>query len=417
MIMGTGLGKLLLLAAAGALVLGTGGAAVAGDCPGNPKALGVSRTIVVDPKDHVRIGTMSYTETLPLRDKEVVLTFDDGPLPPHSDKILDMLAAECIKATYFIVGAMAKAYPHVVQRTYDEGHTIGTHSMTHPYPFMAQGQDRTRQQIDDGIKATLAALGESRKIAPFFRFPGFGRTDSAERYLVEVGLQAWGADVPADDWHKIDGAEVARRALRRLEALGKGIILLHDIHHRTVEALPILLRELKARGYRVVHVLPSAPDRPATVTVAGEWRMRSPVLSAPVFALAEIQDPDGEWLLEKTPAELCSLRPPQRSERRIAKLRIEKPIQDRAVTDGASTADKPGEPKSPEKTREAKVKTHGSKSTESKDKDNKDTPGLLAILLNIGSDSSTKEKSRKDDDKKKKKVAHAEHPLDIHGTR
>jgi peptidoglycan/xylan/chitin deacetylase (PgdA/CDA1 family) len=413
MIMGLGLGKLLVLAAAGMLALSAGGAA-AGDCPGNPRALGVSRTLVVDPKDHVRIGTMSYTETLPLRDKEVVLTFDDGPLPPHTDKILDMLAAECVKATYFIVGAMAKAYPHLVQRAYDEGHTIGTHSMTHPYPFMAQGQDRTRNQIDDGIKATMAALGESRKIAPFFRFPGFGRTDSAERYLVEVGLQAWGADVPADDWHRIDGSEVARRALRRLEALGKGIILLHDIHHRTVEALPILLRELKVRGYRVVHVLPSAPERPATFTVASDWRMRPPVLSAPVFALAEVQDPDGELLTEKSAAELCSLRPPQRSERRIAKLRIEKPIQDRAVTDGVSAEDRVAEHKPHEKRREARAKARDGKSAGSKEKD---APGLLAILLTIGSDSSTKDKAHKDDDKKKKKVAHADHQLDIHGTR
>src|SRR5262245_57138971 len=81
----------------------------AADCPGNPKALGTSRTIVVDPTEHGRIGTMDYAETLPLVDKEVVLTFDDGPLPPYSTKILDTLAAECVRATYFIVGRMARA--------------------------------------------------------------------------------------------------------------------------------------------------------------------------------------------------------------------------------------------------------------------------------------------------------------------
>src|SRR4051812_42323599 len=73
--------------------------ASAADCPGNPGALGTSRTLVVDPKEHPRIGTMQYAETLPLQDHEVVLTFDDGPLPPHSGKVLDILASQCVKAT------------------------------------------------------------------------------------------------------------------------------------------------------------------------------------------------------------------------------------------------------------------------------------------------------------------------------
>src|SRR4029077_14109428 len=89
-------------------------AASAGECPGKPNALGVSRTIVVDPREHLRIGTMDYVETLPLNDREVVLTFDDGPVPKYTDPILEMLAAECIKATYFMVGEMAKEYPAAV---------------------------------------------------------------------------------------------------------------------------------------------------------------------------------------------------------------------------------------------------------------------------------------------------------------
>src|SRR5436853_4255944 len=90
--------------------------AVAAECPGNPDALGTARTLVVDPTEHPRIGTMQYGETLPLRDHEVVLTFDDGPLPPHSAQVYDMLAAECIKANFFLIGRMAKEYPAYVQR-------------------------------------------------------------------------------------------------------------------------------------------------------------------------------------------------------------------------------------------------------------------------------------------------------------
>ena len=178
-------------------------AAKAGECPGNPNAIGTSRTIVVDPREHIRIGTMDYAETLPLADQEVVLTFDDGPIPPYTNKILDILAAECVKATYFIVGEMAREYPALVRRVYDAGHTVGTHSMTHPIRFRALSVERGNAQIDDGIAATAAALGDPDKVAPFFRFPGFGHTAAAHEHAAARGLMVWGADVPADDWHKL----------------------------------------------------------------------------------------------------------------------------------------------------------------------------------------------------------------------
>ena len=313
-----GLARFAWLAAA--LIAAGLNAAAAGDCPGNPGALGVSRTIVVDPREHGQIGTMSYAETLPLREKEVVLTFDDGPMPPYTEKILDILAAECVKATYFIVGTMAREYPALARRVHDAGHTIGTHSMSHPIPFKYQGVERTRQQIDDGITTIEAALGEPRRLAPFFRFPGFGRTEPAEEYLAERGLMIWGADVPADDWRKISAAEVAKRGLRRLDGMGKGILLLHDIHQRTVDALPIMLRELKARGYRIVHVVPATPDRPKTITTADEWRMRPrPQLALPQIALADVQNLDGLLPADRSADQLCTLQPPKRA-RRIVKL-------------------------------------------------------------------------------------------------
>jgi peptidoglycan-N-acetylglucosamine deacetylase len=245
----------------------------AAGCPGNPNAIGTSRTIVVDPAEHRKIGTMNYSETLPLVDQEVVLTFDDGPLPPHTNRILDILAAECVKATYFIVGTMARANPELVRRVHEHGHTVGTHSMSHPNPFRTQGFDESKAQVDGGITATAAALGDGKKLAPFFRFPGFGRTGPVEAYVASRGLMVWGADVPADDWHRISGREVAERAIRRLEAKGKGILLLHDIHARTVEALPLILAGLKARGFRIVHVEYSTATRPATVTAAKDWRL------------------------------------------------------------------------------------------------------------------------------------------------
>src|ERR1700754_3285144 len=107
-----------------ACAAGVGPAAAASDCPGNPNALGVSRTIVLDPTEHPRLGTLQYDESLPLNDHEVVLTFDDGPLPPYTVRVLEALAAECVKATFFLVGRMALGYPQLVRREYNEGHTI-----------------------------------------------------------------------------------------------------------------------------------------------------------------------------------------------------------------------------------------------------------------------------------------------------
>ena len=104
-------------------------------CPGNPDALGTSRTIVVSPQEYQRVGSMQYKQDLPLNDHEVVLTFDDGPLPPWSDRALDILKSQCVKVAYFIVGEMAHVYPDVVRREYEAGETIGTHSMTHPIDF------------------------------------------------------------------------------------------------------------------------------------------------------------------------------------------------------------------------------------------------------------------------------------------
>ncbi len=113
--------------------------AAAADCPGHPDALGTSRTLVVDPRAHPKIGTMQYAETLPLRDHEVVLTFDDGPLPRNSNQVLAILAAQCVKATFFEIGQMARVYPEGVRKLRDAGHTIGTHSQNHPLDHEQDG--------------------------------------------------------------------------------------------------------------------------------------------------------------------------------------------------------------------------------------------------------------------------------------
>ena len=263
-----------ILAASLLMVSLVHGGAVAAECP--PGALGVARTIVVDPREHARIGAMQYGETLPLNDREVVLTFDDGPVPRHTGSVLETLASECTKATFFMVGQMANSYPAMVRRVHDEGHTIANHSQTHPFTFSRMSVPQAAAQIEGGFASIRAALGDPDAVAPFFRIPGLLRQDSVEQYLAAHGVMTWSVDVVADDWTHINAAEIARRAVSRLEARGKGVLLLHDIHEKTAVALPVILQELKARGFKIVHVVPTAPDRPKTPTMPEQWAAHVP---------------------------------------------------------------------------------------------------------------------------------------------
>jgi peptidoglycan/xylan/chitin deacetylase (PgdA/CDA1 family) len=230
-----------------------------GNCPGNPDALGTSRILPLDPAQYPRVGHIQYPDSLPLNDKEVVLTFDDGPIPSYSNEILDILASQCVKVTYFMVGEMARAYPAVVRRAYEEGHTIGTHSEDHPLRFGQLPVAKMRHEIDWGISDVSAALGDPKYLAPFFRIPGLARSDVLESELAARGLAVFSSDTDADDWHRhIKPNQIIALAMRRLEALGKGILLLHDIHPATVVALPGLLQQLKDNGFRIVQVVPAA---------------------------------------------------------------------------------------------------------------------------------------------------------------
>jgi peptidoglycan/xylan/chitin deacetylase (PgdA/CDA1 family) len=294
--------------------------ALAADCPGHPDAIGTERTIVVDPREHPRVGTMQYSETLPLRDHEVVLTFDDGPLPRNSDQVLQTLADNCVKATFFLIGEQARANPEGVRKLAAAGHTIGTHSQTHPLTFQKMSVEQAEKQINDGIGSVSAALSDPTAIAPFFRIPGLLRAAGVEEYLAGQGIQVWSADFLADDWHRISSARVYDLAMKRLEARGKGIILLHDIQARLAAALPKILHEMKARGYKIVQVVPATLQQPATPTDSQDWKFNPPSESVAIArwpkvpdfvfaeteplaapALSDFNSPDGKLLLSSEP--------------------------------------------------------------------------------------------------------------------
>lgn len=252
-----GLGKIAVIASAVAV---GDGSALAAPCA-NPNALGISRVLSIDPKMTPLVGRHDYRTTLPLAPGEVVLTFDDGPRPPNTNRVLKALADECLHATFFIVGRQARAHPNMVRQVRAAGHTVGTHSQNHPMRRLSPAH--TAQEIDTGIASVGAALGTSP--APFFRFPGLYRSRAAEDYLRRRGLMTWSIDVDSYDWKRIGARQMLDQTLARLEARRGGILLMHDVNPKTAAAVPMLIARLKARGFRVVHVVPRSRGVPDLV--------------------------------------------------------------------------------------------------------------------------------------------------------
>jgi peptidoglycan/xylan/chitin deacetylase (PgdA/CDA1 family) len=239
--------------------------ALAEPCPGNPDAIGTSRTVVVDGSKLPLIGKMHYETSVPLEDHEVLLTFDDGPRPPYTDRILEALAHECVKATFFEVGYMVRANPQTTRRVYNAGHSIGSHSQNHPVTFGHLGLPGIESEVGGGFATIAAALGDPRAVSTFFRAPGLAQNRTLNPYLAARATSLWSTDTHAWDWSGISAAEIIRRTLAMLDAKGgRGVVLLHDLQPATALAMPELLKTLKARGYKIVHAI--APgERPKTV--------------------------------------------------------------------------------------------------------------------------------------------------------
>jgi peptidoglycan/xylan/chitin deacetylase (PgdA/CDA1 family) len=227
----------------------------AADCPNNQGALGTSRVMSVKATDFPLVGKLNYPETLRLNDREIVLTFDDGPSAPYTSNILDVLAAECIKATFFMTGNAIVDAPDLLRRAFNEGHTIGSHTFDNEnlaeVPF-----EKGKADIDKGIAAAIEAIGNRDDLAPFFRAPDMEISKRTERYALSQGLMVWSADVDAEDSTEPTEAEFVAKIIAGLEEEGKGILLLHDSQPVTARALRQLIAELKVRKFKIVHVVP-----------------------------------------------------------------------------------------------------------------------------------------------------------------
>ncbi len=234
-------------------------AAAAAPCPGNPDALGTEHVLAVDARSTPRVGRKHFPTTLPLAPKEVVLPFDDGPWPGTTDRVLDALRRECVKATFFMVGELAVESPALARRVMTEGHTVGYHTYSHPllnHMTLAAAE----AEIDRGIAAVEKAVyGQSGQepVTPFFRFPGFASSPALFDRLARRGIVVFGADLWASDWNPMLPVDELRLVLGRLHATGGGIVLFHDTKAQTAAMIPSFLRELKRTGYHVVHVVPA----------------------------------------------------------------------------------------------------------------------------------------------------------------
>ena len=234
-------------------------AGTAASCPGNPDALGTERTIEVDAKSTPRIGRKQFPATLPLHAKELVLTFDDGPWPGTTQKVLNALKSECVRATFFLLGRNVAAHPQVARRALADGHSVGHHSYSHPL-LDRMSVAKAEAEIDRGIAADeLALYGERRTTptTPFFRFPGFASNRAILDRMGERGVVVFGADVWASDWVRMTPEQELHLILARIERVGRGIVLFHDTKAQTAQMLPAFLHELKRRGYSIVHVVPA----------------------------------------------------------------------------------------------------------------------------------------------------------------
>jgi peptidoglycan/xylan/chitin deacetylase (PgdA/CDA1 family) len=227
----------------------------------NPDALGVSRVVEIDTTGGPAFGTEHFKQYDFLRDKEVVLTFDDGPWPENTPAVLKALQDNCAKATFFEIGEHATWRPDLTKELVAAGMTVGTHTWSHkdlaknPY---AKDIEQAKQEIEMGVSAVhMAAAGGP--VAPFFRFPDLQQPAELMTYLGTRNIATFSTDIDTFDFklHKPD--DVIKSALTKLAKNGKGIILMHDFQHGTAEAMPELLRQLKANGYKLVHMVPKAP--------------------------------------------------------------------------------------------------------------------------------------------------------------
>ncbi|MCA6107347.1 polysaccharide deacetylase family protein [Bradyrhizobium cenepequi] len=217
----------------------------------NPNALGVGRTVEIDTTGGPGFGFEHFKQLDFLRDHEVVLTFDDGPWPTNTPAVLKALADECTTGIFFPIGKHATYHPEILKQVYNAGHTVGAHTWSHANLNNKKlTEDQRKDEIEKGFSAVKWALGVSP--APFFRFPALQHPPEMVTYLGTRNIAMFSCDLDSFDFRASKPQAVIDTVMKKVDKLGKGIILMHDFQKHTAEALPELLSRLKAGGYKVV---------------------------------------------------------------------------------------------------------------------------------------------------------------------
>jgi peptidoglycan/xylan/chitin deacetylase (PgdA/CDA1 family) len=227
-------------------------------CNNTPDALGVSRVVAIDTTGGPGFGFEHFKQLDFLRDKEVVLTFDDGPWLNNTPAVLKALADQCTTGIFFPIGKHATYYPEVLKQVAAAGHTVGAHTWSHANLNNKKLTEQQRKdEIEKGFSAVKWALGAAP--APFFRFPALQHPPEMVTYLGGRNIGIFSCDLDSFDFRSSKPQQVVDTIFKKLDKLGKGIILMHDFQKHTAEALPEILRKLKAGGYKVVQMKAKAP--------------------------------------------------------------------------------------------------------------------------------------------------------------
>jgi peptidoglycan/xylan/chitin deacetylase (PgdA/CDA1 family) len=226
----------------------------------NPNALGVERVVQIDTTGGPGFGFEHFKAYDFLRDKEIVLTFDDGPWPGNTPAVLKALADQCTKALFFPIGKHAGWHPEILKQVAAAGHTIGSHTWSHK-DLSKLTEQEGKDEIEKGIAAVSIALG-NQPVAPFFRFPALRHPPELLKYVGDRNLGVFSTDMDSFDFKLRKPEQVVSSVMKKLEKHGKGIILMHDFQQATAHAAPELLKQLKAGGYKVVQVVGKTPAEP-----------------------------------------------------------------------------------------------------------------------------------------------------------
>jgi peptidoglycan/xylan/chitin deacetylase (PgdA/CDA1 family) len=195
----------------------------------------------------------------------IALTFDDGPHPELTPKLLEILRANGVKATFYVIGRNVDAYPEIARRIVQEGHEIANHSYNHPALTKL-----SPARLDEEIRSTNEAIERATGVRPTNMRPPYGAINDRVRQTLtgKFGLDVMIWSVDPLDWKRPGPAVVTQRMVSG--AKPGGILLAHDIHPGTVTAMPETIRQLKARGFEFATISellalhdPSLPPEPS----------------------------------------------------------------------------------------------------------------------------------------------------------